>query len=82
MPNQRSLLQTWDVTLIKAMLEGRRFTRSTDILLYFNILGRNINLNPIWQIHKGISCANTPRATEEQLNAFLIAWPDRDAALI
>lgn len=69
-------LEKWEVGIVKAMLE-RKFVPQ-DIHAYFTRPTRSINQARISQIREGALHKTTKPATDEELDAFLKAWPEVD----
>jgi hypothetical protein len=74
---RRSGLERWEVGLIKAML-GRGAYNDQDILAFFTRPSRSVNHRVIAEIRTESKHKSVPSADDEELNAFLAAWPDLD----
>ncbi len=79
MPSRRrgNRLAEWEVGLIKAMLAGETFN-DQDILAYFTRPTRSINHRCISEIRTGRKHRAIKEASKEELDDFLIAWPNLD----
>lgn len=72
----RNKLEKWEVGIVKAMLEKDYVPQ--DIQAYFSRPTRSINHARISEIRDKIKHASVKTATDEELDAFLSAWPDID----
>lgn len=70
-------LERWEVALVKAML-ARGGYNDQDILAYFTRPTRSINHRVISEIRNGDRHGNLRAATDDELSAFLAAWPGVD----
>jgi hypothetical protein len=70
-------LERWEIALIKAML-NRGGYNDQDILAYFTRPTRSINHARVSEIRTGVKFKNIMAASEDQLDDFLIRWPDID----
>jgi hypothetical protein len=71
-------LERWEVAIIKAMLATGRYN-DQEILAHFTRPARTINHREIGEIRLGAKHRPTRSATEEQLAAFLLTWPNLDS---
>lgn len=71
-------LEKWEVGIVKAML-ARKFVPQ-DIQSYFSRPTRSINHARISEIRDGIKHKTVKAAPEQELDAFLEAWPNVDPA--
>lgn len=71
-------LERWEVAIIKAMLATGRYY-DQQILAHFTRPSRTINHREIGEIRLGTRHRPSRPATEEQLAAFLLTWPDLDS---
>lgn len=71
-------LEKWEIALIKAML-GRGGYNDQDILAYFTRPTRSINHARIAEIRTGAKFKAIKTASADELDEFLINWPDVDA---
>lgn len=70
-------LQRWEVATIKAMLGTGRYN-DQQVLAHFTRPTRTINHREIGEIRQETRHRAPRPATDEQLAAFLLAWPDLD----
>lgn len=70
-------LKRWEVAIIKGMLATGRYN-DQQILAHFTRPSRTINHREIGEIRLGTKHRPTRAATEEQVAAFLLVWPDLD----
>jgi hypothetical protein len=70
-------LERWEIALIKAML-ARAGYNDQDILAYFTRPTRSINHARISEIRTGTKYKALRAATENELDEFLVTWPDVD----
>lgn len=78
--NRKNRLLSWEVRLVKAMLEEGGFGNNQDILAYFSRPKRSINHRAISEIRDGQKHARIKRADTETLKQYLKDWPHIDAA--
>jgi hypothetical protein len=71
-------LERWEVSLIKAMMADGRWPNDQDILAYFTRPTRSINHRAISEIRSGAKHGLVKAAATDDLEAFLITWPDID----
>ena len=71
-------LEKWEVAIVKAMLQRKYVPQ--DIQAYFSRPTRSINHARISEIRDKAKHVAVKAATEEELGAFLAAWPDVDPA--
>lgn len=71
-------LERWEVALIKAMVADGRWSNDQDILAYFTRPTRSINHRAIGEIKSGAKHGSLNAATEDELESFIVAWPDVD----
>lgn len=72
-------LDKWEVAIVKAMIaRGGSFTNDQDILAYFTRPTRTVNHRLIGEIRNSIKHKDIKAADEEELTAFISAWPDVD----
>ena len=69
-------LEKWEVTIVKAMLAKKYVPQ--DIQAYFSRPTRSINHARISEIRDKTKHVTVRSATDEELDAFLVAWPDVD----
>ena len=69
-------LKKWEVAIVKSML-NRKYVPQ-DVHAYFSRPTRSVNQARISQIKDGTLYAATKPASDDDLNAFLNAWPDID----
>lgn len=79
MAKRKSKLEEWEVSLIKAMWASKNFTKQ-QIHPYFTRPDRPINQARISQIADGKIFTSVPKATDKQLQAFLIGPRDFQTA--
>ncbi|MGO4728185.1 MULTISPECIES: DUF3644 domain-containing protein [unclassified Inquilinus] len=72
-------LERWEIALIKAMVVDGRWPNDQDILAYFTRPTRSINHRAIGEIRTEAKHAATKPATAEELDSFLVYWPEVDA---
>ncbi|MDP3115952.1 MAG: DUF3644 domain-containing protein [Phenylobacterium sp.] len=77
-PNNR--LERSEVAIIKAMMAVTPRKTDQDILAYFTRPTRSINHGRIKDIRDGKTHTGVPAATDEELAAFLEAWPNVDGS--
>lgn len=70
-------LQRWEVALVKAMLGTGRYN-DQQILAHFTRPTRTVNHREIGEIRQEVRHRAARPASDEQLSAFLLAWPDVD----
>ena len=68
-------LERWEIALVKAMLAAGKHN-DQDILAYFTRPTRSINHARIAEIRTGHKHRGIKAASEAELDAFLLAWPD------
>jgi len=71
-------LERWEVAIVKAMLAQNSIPQ--DIQAYFSRPTRSINHARILEIRDGTKHKAVKAATEAELDAFLVAWPNIDPA--
>lgn len=72
-------LKQWEVAIVKAMINrGEPFTNDQDILAYFTRPTRSVNHRLISEIRSGVKHKTIKKASEHELDAFLMTWPDID----
>jgi hypothetical protein len=72
-------LERWEIALIKAMAADGRWPNNQDILAYFTRPTRSINHRAIAEIRNGAKHAAVKASTPEELDSFLVSWPEVDA---
>lgn len=72
-------LERWEIALIKAMVADGRWPNDQDILAYFTRPTRSINHRAIAEIRTGTKHVNIKSAAAEDLNSFILSWPEVDA---
>ena len=79
MPSRRrgNTLGRWEISLIKAMLERGAYN-DQDILAYFTRPARSINHARILEIRNGTRHRSVLPASQDELDAFLVDWPNID----
>jgi hypothetical protein len=70
-------LERWEIALIKAMVARGRWN-DQDILAHFTRPARSVNHRVISEIRSGDKHATLKAASPEELDAFLVTWPDVD----
>jgi hypothetical protein len=70
-------LERWEIALVKAML-ARGGYNDQDILAYFTRPARSINHRVISEIRNEVKHKSVRSATEEDLDDFLVTWPNVD----
>ena len=70
-------LERWEIAIIKAML-ARGGYADQDIQAYFTRPMRTVNHRAFSEIRTGAKHKSVKAADEEELDAFLAAWPDVD----
>lgn len=71
-------LERWEIALIKAMIADGRWPNDQDILAYFTRPTRSINHRAIGEIRTGTKHAAIKPATADDLDGFLLSWPEID----
>lgn len=72
-------LEKWEVAVVKALItRGGASTNDQDILAYFTRPSRTVNHRLIGEIRHSKKHKDVKAADDEELNAFLSAWPDVD----
>jgi hypothetical protein len=71
-------LERWEIALIKAMIANGRWPNDQDILAYFTRPTRSVNHRAIAEIRTGVKHAAIKAATVEDLEGFLLSWPEVD----
>lgn len=71
-------LETWEISLIKAMIARGDWPNDQDILAYFTRPTRSVNHRAIGEIRTETKHKAVKSATAEQLDDFLSTWPDID----
>ena len=74
---RRGGLERWEVALVKAMLARGEYN-DQDILAYFTRPTRSVNHRVISEIRNGVRHATARPASAEELDAYLLAWPEVD----
>lgn len=69
--------ERWEAGIVKAMLARGGYS-DQDILAYFTRPTRSVNHRVISEIRTGVQFAATKTATDEELDEFLLAWPEVD----
>jgi hypothetical protein len=72
-------LERWEIALIKAMVADGRWPNDQDILAYFTRPTRSTNHRAIGEIRTEAKHAAIKSATPEDLDEFLLSWPQVDA---
>jgi Protein of unknown function (DUF3644) len=72
-------LERWEIALIKAMAADGRWPNNQDILAYFTRPTRSINHRAIAEIRTGTKHTAVKASAPEELDSFLVAWPEVDA---
>jgi hypothetical protein len=70
-------LEKWEVALVKAMLDRGGYN-DQEILAHFTRPTRSINHRAISEIRTGARHKALKAASAEELDAFLVTWPDVD----
>jgi len=71
-------LERWEIALVKAMLKRGDYN-DQDILTYFTRPTRSINHARIADIRTGAKFGALKAATNDELDKFLLTWPEVDA---
>ena len=72
-------LDNWEVAVVKAMIDRvNAFSNDQDILAYFTRPTRSVNHRLISEIRFGKKHKSIKAASEDDLEAFLVNWPDID----
>jgi hypothetical protein len=79
-PRRKGKLEAWEAALIKAMQARTKDINDQDILPYFSRPSRSVNHREIGEIRNGELHADVVAASEEELDEFLLNWPDIDPA--
>ena len=69
--------EKWEAAIVKAMLARGGYS-DQDILAYFTRPTRSVNHRVISEIRTGVQFAATKTASDEDLDGFLLAWPEVD----
>lgn len=72
-------LERWEIALIKGMIADGSWPNDQDILAYFTRPTRSINHRAIAEIRTGAKHTTVKSATVEDLDSFLLSWPEIDA---
>lgn len=72
-------LERWEIALIKAMIADGRWRNDQDILAYFTRPTRSVNHRAISEIRKNAKHASIKASSPEELEGFLVTWPEVDA---
>jgi hypothetical protein len=72
-------LERWEIALIKAMVADGRWPNDQDILAYFTRPTRSINHRAIAEIRTGTKHTAVKASAPEELDSFLVSWPEVDA---
>lgn len=80
MPTRRmgNTLDRWEIAIIKAMVQVTPSKNDQDILAYFTRPARSINHRAIAEIRKDLKHKGVKAASTEELNDFLLNYPDID----
>jgi hypothetical protein len=70
-------LEKWEIGLVKAMVDTGKYNDQT-VLSYFTRPTRTINHRLIGQIRKEQVSKSVQKASTEELDEFLAAWPELD----
>jgi hypothetical protein len=79
MPKRRrgNALERWEVALVKTMLTRGGYN-DQDILAYFTRPTRSVNHRAISEIRTGAKHKAMKAASDEELDDFLVSWPEVD----
>lgn len=72
-------LERWEIALVKAMVADGRWPNDQDILAYFTRPTRSINHRAIAEIRAVTKHAAVVAATADDLESFLVSWPEVDS---
>lgn len=72
-------LERWEIALVKAMGADGRWPNDQDILAYFTRPTRSINHRAIAEIRTGTKHTAIKAATSDELDSFIVSWPEVDA---
>lgn len=75
--NDRGVLANWEIGLVKAMLDRGQWN-DQQILAYFTRPTRSVNHRAIGEIRKGKRGKAIEAATKDELDRFLLTWPEVD----
>lgn len=71
-------LERWEIALVKAMINSRKWPNNQDILAYFSRPTRSVNHRAISEIRDLKKHASVKAASESELESFLSEWPNVD----
>lgn len=74
---KRTALERWEIALIKAML-ARGTYNDQEILAHFTRPTRSVNHRAIGEIRTGRKHRTVKAASDQQLDDFLVTWPEVD----
>jgi hypothetical protein len=72
-------LERWEIALVKAMVADGRWPNDQDILAYFTRPTRSVNHRAIAEIRTGTKHTAIKIATSDELNSYIVSWPEVDA---
>ncbi|WP_374330785.1 DUF3644 domain-containing protein [Aestuariivirga sp.] len=73
-----SSLERWEIAIIKAMINSRKWKNNQDILAFFTRPTRSVNHRAISEIRDQRKHSSIKAASTEDLDAFLLGWPEVD----
>jgi hypothetical protein len=71
-------LERWEIALVKAMIADGRWPTDQDILAYFTRPTRSVNHRAVGEIRNEKKHAAIKAASCEQLENFIVSWPEVD----
>lgn len=71
------VLANWEIRLVKAMLDRGQWN-DQQILAHFTRPARSVNHRAIGEIRKGTRGKAIDTATDDELDRFLLTWPEID----
>ncbi len=71
-------LESWEIALVRRMIADGRWPNEQDILAYFTRPTRSINHRAIGEVRRRKRGPDIEAATDDELTAFLSAWPGID----
>ena len=72
-------LERWEIAFVKAMVADGSWPNDQDILPYFTRPTRSINHRAIAEIRAATKHAAVVAATADDLESFLVSWPEVDS---
>ena len=71
-------LERWEIAFVKAMIADGRWPTDQDILAYFTRPTRSVNHRAVGEIRNEKKHAAIKAASCEQLENFIVSWPEVD----